>query len=216
MAQSKSTKKLFNMAYGLGASVVIIGALFKILHWELGPLNGGILLAIGLITEALIFAVSAFEPVDDELDWSLVYPELAGGATNGRVNEAAEAAEAEGLLSRKLDELLKEAGVDVNLMESLGTSIKNFEGAAKGLAPTVDAMESTQKYSEEMSHAATQMESLNSLYKVQLESASKQASVNEEVVQNASALKDQMESLATNLSSLNGVYGGMLSAMTRN
>ncbi|MFK5973139.1 MAG: gliding motility protein GldL [Flavobacteriaceae bacterium] len=216
MAQSKSTKKLFNMAYGLGASVVIIGALFKILHWELGPLNGGILLAIGLITEALIFAVSAFEPVDDELDWSLVYPELAGGATNGRVNEAAEAVEAEGLLSRKLDELLKEAGVDVNLMESLGTSIKNFEGAAKGIAPTVDAMESTKKYSEEMSHAATQMESLNSLYKVQLESASKQASVNEEVVQNASALKDQMESLATNLSSLNGVYGGMLSAMTRN
>ena len=50
MAQSKSTKKLFNMAYGLGASIVIIGALFKILHWELGPLNGGILLAIGLIT----------------------------------------------------------------------------------------------------------------------------------------------------------------------
>ena len=76
MAQSKSTKKLFNMAYGLGASVVIIGALFKILHWEFGPLTGGLLLAVGLITEALIFAISAFEPVDDEYDWSLVYPEL--------------------------------------------------------------------------------------------------------------------------------------------
>jgi gliding motility-associated protein GldL len=57
------------------------------------------------------------------------------------------------------------------------------------------------------------MESLNSLYKVQLESASRQASINEEVVQNAGALKDQMESLASNLSSLNGVYGGMLTAM---
>ncbi len=216
MAQSKSTKKLFNMAYGLGASVVIIGALFKILHWEFGPLNGGILLAIGLITEALIFAISAFEPVDDEYDWSLVYPELAGGATAGRNNEVAEIKEAEASLSAKLDEMLKEAGVDANLMESLGDSIRNFEGAAKGIAPTVDAMESTKKYSDEMVQAAAQMESLNSLYKVQLESASKQASVNEEVVQNASALKEQMESLATNLSSLNGVYGGMLSAMTRN
>ena len=49
-----------------------------------------------------------------------------------------------------------------------------------------------------------------------MESASRQASVNEEVVQNASALKDQMESLASNLSSLNGVYGGMLSAMSKN
>ncbi|MBC7000269.1 gliding motility protein GldL [Cytophaga sp. FL35] len=217
MAQSKSTKKLFNMAYGLGASVVIIGALFKILHWELGPLNGGVLLAIGLITEALIFAISAFEPVDDEYDWSLVYPELAGGESQGKKsNQAAEIKEAEASLSAKLDNLLKEAGVDANLMESLGSSIRNFEGAAKGIAPTVDAMESTRKYSEEMVQAAAQMESLNSLYKVQLESASKQASVNEEVVQNAAALKDQMESLATNLSSLNGVYGGMLTAMNRN
>ena len=212
MAQSKSTKKLFNMAYGLGASVVIIGALFKILHWEFGPLTGGLLLAVGLITEALIFAISAFEPVDDEYDWSLVYPELAGGASSGK-NAAQEAQEAEGLLSRKLDELLKEANVDVELMNSLGDSIRNFEDAAKGIAPTADAMASTQRYSEEMATAANQMESLNSLYKVQLDSASRQASINEEVVANAGALKDQMESLASNLSSLNGVYGGMLSAM---
>ncbi|SMC46091.1 type IX secretion system motor protein PorL/GldL [Cellulophaga tyrosinoxydans] len=216
MAQSKSTKKLFNMAYGLGASVVIIGALFKILHWELGPLNGGILLAIGLITEALIFAISAFEPVEDEYDWSLVYPELAGGEGVARSNVKAEIQESEASLSKKLDDLLKEAGVDANLMESLGSSIRNFEGAAKGIAPTVDAMASTKKYSEEMVQAAAQMESLNSLYKVQLESASKQASINEEVVQNSTALKDQMASLSTNLSSLNGVYGGMLSAMSRN
>ncbi|MGB5497351.1 MAG: gliding motility protein GldL [Maribacter sp.] len=216
MAQSKSTKKLFNMAYGLGASVVIIGALFKILHWEFGPLTGGLLLAVGLITEALIFAISAFEPVEDEFDWSLVYPELAGGMTNGKDNVMEELKETETSLSKKLDNLLEEAGIDASLMESLGSSIKNFEGAAKGIAPTIDAMESTKKYSDEMVHAAAQMESLNSLYKVQLESASKQATVNEEVVQNASALKDQMESLATNLSSLNGVYGGMLTAMNRN
>ncbi len=135
--------------------------------------------------------------------------------TNGR-NDVQDAQEAEGILSRKLDELLKEANIDANLMESLGESIRNFEGAAKGIAPSVDAMESTKKYSDEMVQAAAQMESLNSLYKVQLESASRQASVNEEVVQNASALKDQMESLASNLSSLNGVYGGMLTAMNNN
>ncbi len=214
MAQSKSTKKLFNMAYGLGASVVIIGALFKILHWEFGPLTGGLLLAVGLITEALIFAISAFEPVDDEYDWSLVYPELAGGQQSGsKKQDAKDAKEAEGILSRKLDELLKEANIDANLFSSLGESIKSFEGAAKNIAPTTDAIQHTKKYSEELSHAAAQMESLNSLYKVQLESASRQASINEEVVQNAGALKDQMQSLATNLSSLNGVYGGMLSAM---
>ncbi len=214
MAQSKSTKKLFNLAYGLGASIVILGALFKILHWELGPLNGGFLLAVGLITEAIIFAISAFEPVEDDLDWSLVYPELAGGQSKKK--DAKEAEEAEGILSKKLDNLLKEAKIDSELMNSLGESIRNFEGAAKNMSPTVDAIGSTKKYSEELSLAASQMESLNSLYKVQLESASRQATINEEVANNAGRLKDQMESLTSNLSSLNGVYGGMLSAMNRN
>jgi gliding motility-associated protein GldL len=214
MAQSKSTKKLFNLAYGLGASIVILGALFKILHWELGPLNGGFLLAVGLITEAIIFAISAFEPVEDDLDWSLVYPELAGGQSKKK--DKKEAQEAEGILSKKLDDLLKEAKIDSELMNSLGESIRNFEGAAKNMSPTVDAISSTKKYSEELSLAASQMESLNSLYKVQLESASRQATINEEVANNAGRLKDQMESLASNLSSLNGVYGGMLSAMNRN
>ena len=211
MAQSRSSKKLFNMAYGLGASIVILGALFKILHWELGPLNGGILLAVGLITEAIIFAISAFEPVDDDLDWSLVYPELAGGLAGLKKNKEEDA---EGLLSRKLDEMLKGAKIDSELMNSLGDSIRSFEGAAKGMAPTAEAMSSTKKYSEEMALAAAQMESLNSLYKVQVESTSRQTEVNERVVENAEQLKQQMEHLATNLSSLNGVYGGMLSAMS--
>lgn len=212
MAQSRSTKKLFNMAYGLGASIVIIGALFKILHWEIGPLNGGILLAIGLITEAIIFAISAFEPVDDDLDWSLVYPELAGGMGKDK-KKAAAAQDAEGILSKKLDDMLKDARIDSELMGSLTDSIRSFEGAAKGMAPTAEAMSSTKKYSEEMALAAAQMESLNSLYKVQVESTSRQAEVNSQVADNAEQLKNQMENLATNLSSLNGVYGGMLSAM---
>ncbi|MCF8715419.1 gliding motility protein GldL [Joostella atrarenae] len=215
MAQSKSSKKLFNMAYGLGAAVVILGALFKILHWELGPVNGGHLLAVGLITEALIFAISAFEPVDDDLDWTIVYPELSGGAAVNRKKDAVEVKEAEGQLSKKLDEMLKEAKIDSSLMSSLGDSIRNFEGAAKNISPTAEALTSTKKYSEELSLAAAQMESLNSLYKVQLESANKQATIQEEVAANAGKLKDQMQSLTTNLSSLNGVYGGMLSAMNR-
>lgn len=208
MANSKSSKKLMNMVYGLGAAVVILGALFKIMHWPFG----NEMLIIGLITEALVFTVSAFEPVDDDLDWSLVYPELAGGNKKDKKVDTTP----EGLLSKKLDDMLKEARVDSSLMSSLGESIRNFEGAAKNISPTVDAIQGQKKYSEEMSKAATQLESLNSLYKVQLESSSKQAEANAAIAENASKLKDQMESLASNLSSLNGVYGGMLSAMNRN
>ncbi|TGV02503.1 type IX secretion system motor protein PorL/GldL [Flavivirga rizhaonensis] len=208
MAKSKASKKFMNMAYGLGAAIVIVGALFKIIHFEIGPLTGNVMLTIGLVTEAIIFALSAFEPVDEELDWSLVYPELAGGQSGSKEKESPQ-----GMLATKLDELLKDAKIDSELMSSLGESIRNFEGAARNMGSTVDSVEATRKYGEELSLAAAQMESLNSLYKVQLESVNKQASINEESIENAAKLKEQMQSLASNLSSLNGVYGGMLSAM---
>ncbi|MDN3674617.1 gliding motility protein GldL [Flavobacterium branchiarum] len=207
------SKKVMNFAYGMGAAVVIIGALFKITHFEIGPLTGTLMLSIGLVTEALIFALSAFEPVDEELDWTLVYPELANGQAKVKVAKAEKTADAQGLLSQKLDVMLKEAKIDGELMASLGNSIKNFESAAKGIAPTVDSIASTKKYSEELSTAAAQMESLNSLYKVQLESASRNAEANKEIAENASKLKEQMQSMTANIASLNNVYGGMLSAM---
>lgn len=207
------SKKAMNFAYGMGAAVVIIGALFKITHIEFGFLTGNLMLTIGLVVEAAIFALSAFEPVDNDLDWTLVYPELANGQAKPSAKKVETPSDAQGLLSQKLDVMLKDAKIDGELMASLGNSIKNFESAAKGIAPTVDSIASTKKYSEELSLAAAQMESLNSLYKIQLQSASRNAQINEEVAENNLKLKDQMQSLTSNLSSLNNVYGGMLSAM---
>ncbi|MBA9072762.1 gliding motility-associated protein GldL [Flavobacterium gossypii] len=208
------SKKAMNFAYGMGAAVVIVGALFKIIHFEIGPLTGNVMLTIGLVTEAIIFALSAFEPVDNEIDWTLVYPELAGGEAKKKDAKKENPAEAQGLLSQKLDNLLKEAKIDGELMASLGNSIKNFESAAKGISPAADGIAATKKYSEELSMAAAQMESLNSLYKVQLESASRNAEANKEIADNASKLKEQMQSMTANIASLNNVYGGMLSAMS--
>ena len=207
MAQSHKSKKFMNMAYGLGAAVVLIGALFKILHFSIGPLTGGVMLTIGLVTEAFIFVISAFEPVEDDLDWSLVYPELAGGEAGEK------GAKGQGLTD-KLDEMLAEAQLDSSKMTRLATSIESFAEAAENIEPAANSVTATNKYSEQLSLAATQMESLNSLYKVQYDSAERQAQMSDAVAENTERLKDQMESLATNLSSLNGVYGGMLSAMS--
>jgi gliding motility-associated protein GldL len=202
-------KKIMNFTYGMGAAVVIVGALFKIQHWP----YASALLITGLLTEAFIFALSAFEPVDTELDWSLVYPELAGGKSTEKSPKKEDPKEAQGLLSQKLDSMLKEAKIDGELMASLGNSIKNFEGAAKSISPTVDAMAGQKKYAEEMGKAASQMEALNGLYQAQLQSAERNAQINNEVAENNLKLKDQMQSLTSNLSTLNNVYGGMLSAM---
>lgn len=201
--------KVMNFTYGMGAAVVIVGALFKLMHWP----GASLMLIIGLSTEALIFGLSAFDAPEKELDWSLVYPELAGGQAKAK-DKKENPAEAQGLLSQKLDNLLKEAKIDGELMASLGNSIKNFEGAAKAISPTVDSVASTKKYAEEMTKAASQLETLNSLYQVQLQAAERNAQINNEVAENNIKLKDQMQSLASNLQSLNTVYGGMLTAMS--
>ncbi len=198
------------MAYGLGASIVIIGALFKITHWEIaGVINGNQLLAIGLITEAFIFALSAFETPEKEYDWSLAYPELnqIGGDAKSRT--------AQGVLAQKIDQLMNEAQIDVALMNKLGEAIKSFEGAAKGIAPTTDAIDHTQKYNQEISHAAIQMQALNDLYKAQLDHANMQTTMNREMIENGAELKKQMESLVANMEQLNAVYGGMLTAIKK-
>jgi gliding motility-associated protein GldL len=202
MAQSKSTKKIFNMAYGIGAAIVIVGALFKIQHWPYGSL----ILTIGMVVEAIVFFISAFDAVEEDLDWTKVYPEL--GDADG------EGAGVNGMLSQKLDNLLQEAQVDTELMTNLGNSIKSFHTAAEGLSVASESISSTAKYNEQVELAATQMESLNGLYQVQMENSNKQSELNNAMVENSERLKEQMESLASNLSSLNGVYGGMLSAMS--
>ena len=140
-------KKTMNFCYGMGAAVVIVGALFKLMHWP----GASLMLIVGLSTEALIFGLSAFDSPDDELDWTLVYPELANGeAKKKETKKVEETKDAQGLLSQKLDNMLKEAKIDGELMSSLGNSIKNFEGAAKNIAPTVDSIASTKKYAEEI------------------------------------------------------------------
>ena len=203
---AKGKRTATNMVYGFGAAIVILGALFKIQHWPFGSE----ILTLGMVVEALVFGYSALERQQADVDWSLVYPQLKGGKAN---TVEGSSADAEGVLSKKMDALLKEAKIDAALVTSLGDSLRNFESAAKELNPTKESMAASKKYSEEMALAATQMEALNNLYKVQMESFNRQSEMTEQVSDNAGKLKEQMASLATNLSSLNGVYGGMLSAM---
>ena len=206
------SKKVMNMAYGLGAAVVIIGALMKIIHADLDlglfKLTGNTLLTIGLVTEALIFALSAFDAPDEGYKWENVYnfeggpkPPPPGGGSEAEVS-----------VSKQIDKLLKNAGIDAESMGVLSENLKNLNTAAATVGGSAGA---SGKYNDEMAKAAAQMESINSLYQAQIDSANRQAEITKDSQENATKLKEQMESLASNLSSLNGVYGGMLSAMNK-
>ncbi len=192
------SKVAMHMLFGLGGAVVIIGALFKILHLEIGPITGGLVLGLGLGTEALIFTVAALNTGEIKEEHQDFVKKLKGAAP------AKSAASGDEGLSSKIDALMQEAKLDVNLMNSLAKSIKDLESSAKALNPASEAASASQTYSQELAKAATQLEALNANYQ-------KQISAN----QKADELKQQMESLSSNLAALNNVYGGMLNAMSK-
>lgn len=207
---SKKGKNFMAKLYGIGAAVVILGALFKILHWP----GADIMLIVGLGTEAIIFFFSAFEKPGKEYDWSLVYPELAGMESDD---------EEKGSPIRDLDSMMENAKIDSDLISSLGDGLRKVSVAANGLGEAVSIAESTNKYSQEVNSAAKNLASINALYATQIESnsvhteATKQMANNmKSAMQTSQDMQNELNNLTKNLSSLNSVYGNMLSAMNVN
>lgn len=219
----KKKDRILNFVYSFGASIVILGALFKINHYEIGPITGSMVLAIGLGVEAIIFAIFAFDPPAADYEWERVYPELTDENAVPAVrkkSQALEVKEAEISLSKKLDEMLKEAKLDASLIASLRTGIENFGKAVEDINKTADAAVATQKYGDQLALAANHMESLNALYQIQLEHGKQQVELNAKFINdlNKSAeeskkFTEEMNNLTSNLNNLNKVYGGMLNAM---
>jgi gliding motility-associated protein GldL len=215
------SKVAMHMLFGLGGAVVIIGALFKILHLEIGPITGGLVLGLGLGTEALIFTVAALNTGEIKEEHNDYVKKIKGGAKKAPAGGGGD----EGL-SSKIDAIMQEAKLDVSLMNSLASSIKGLETSAKALSPASEAVAASQNYSQELAKASTQLEQLNSSYQKQINDSQgnedfnnkvkKNLSVQENLqTQNAEQLRAQMESLSANLAALNNVYGGMLNAMNK-
>ena len=205
--ESKKGKNFMAKLYGIGAAVVILGALFKIQHWT----GADEMLIVGLGTEAIIFFFSAFEKPHAEYDWSLVYPELAGMNDDNQSPV------------RELDNMLEKAKVDGDLIKSLGEGLRKVNKAANGIGSVTDIADSTQEYSKQVSAAAKKLENINGLYEAQINSSAEQTEATRRMASNMTASLDnaqqmqvELELLSKNLNALNGVYGNMLSAMNYN
>lgn len=224
MAAKASKKDVrLNFFYSIGAAIVILGALCKINHYSLGPLDGSTILLIGMGMEVIVFTIFAFDKPKGEYDWEIVYPELVSGEVSATPKKAQKMVEepADSVsLSKKLDEMLSEAKLDVSLMERLRTGIENFGVAVNDINKTTSAAAATQQYGDQLALAANHMESLNALYQVQLENGQKQVELNKKFISEMEAsaggsqkFQEELESLTQSINSLNKVYGGMLSAM---
>ena len=222
--KTNSKDKVLNMVYSLGAAVVIIGALFKINHWGLGPITGSAILAIGLIVEAFIFVVFAFDPPPAEYEWEKAYPELIDGSSVQKRSKSqiqdSSIQEAVISLSTKLDQMLSQAKLDAGLLERLRGGIENFGHAVEGINKTVEASTVTEKYKNQLSIASSHLENLNALYQLQLDNGKRYTEANQKFVDDLSkageyshTFQKQLAELTANLNNLNKVYGGMLNAM---
>lgn len=211
--ESKLGKNIMAKAYGLGAAVVIIGALFKIMHWP----GANEMLIIGMGTEAIIFCISAFEPIHEEWDWSLVHPELAGmeGDDKKSINQ--------GSVSQQLDSMLAEAKIGPELIEGLGLGLRSLSSNVSSMSDLSGATVATKEYADNVSKANEQIIGMNSSYSravTALDSLSETTETFKETtlrVANINAtLNDNLVSFDQNIQSLNKVYGGMLNAMRPN
>ena len=161
IVRSKGYKNFMSKLYGWGASAVIIGALFKINHWP-----GAVpMLILGMGTEAVIFFLSAFEPLHIEWDWSLVYPELAGmKGEDVTANLKSETSGAPSVTS-ELDKMLAEAKIGPELVERLGHGMENLANSANSLNNMTTAVAATDKFVTNMDVAAEAANDLSAAYK---------------------------------------------------
>lgn len=191
--ETKKGKTIMGLLYGMGAAVVIVGAMFKIMHWP----GAGPMLVIGLSTEAIIFAVSAFEPAHMDLDWTLVYPELAGmdeGHGHGAISNKP--------VTEQLDDMLADAKIGPELIESLGVGLRKLGDNASKLSEISDASVATNDYTNSLKSASNKVSELADTYT----QASQALTGLSDAAKSGSSTGEELQKMASTLEALNKSY----------
>ena len=200
-------KTIMPKIYGIGASVVILGAMFKILHLP----GAGAMLGVGLTTEAIIFFLSAFEPPQHDPDWSKVYPELAedseAASPSRRLGKGGDQ------MSQKLDKMLEQAKIGPELVESLGRGMHRLSDNVAKMNNMGDVGSITSDYAASLKRSTSVMNEVNQSYDTTLKAMQEMASVSKSATadmanssQNAKEYHTQVQSVTKNLEALNAVY----------
>jgi gliding motility-associated protein GldL len=210
---SKAWKKFMAKLYGIGAAIVIVGAMFKIQHWP----GAGLMLVAGLTIEAIIFFFSAFEPLHEEPDWSLVYPELALPDTakselkkQNLGKNLKQGAGGSGI-SAQLDNMLAEAKIEPELIASLGDGMRSFSSQAKNLSEITDSATASTEYAKTLTNAANKVSGLADTYA----SASAALTGITDHAKDGTAVGNHLQKMSENMGALNSMYEIQLQEMEK-
>jgi gliding motility-associated protein GldL len=201
MARKKTFRDQFynNIApiiTGVGASVVILGALFKIMHYP----GAGPMLVAGMGVEAVIFLLFAFAPIHEDPDWALVYPQLAHDYV------AEEAPGEKSSVVNKVNDMLEKAKIDQQLVEKLGRGMNNLTDSVSKIGDISNATVATQEYAKNVKAAAGQLSEINKAYGTTVSAMNEMSGA----ANDAKAYHTQVQAITKNLGALNAVYDSEL------
>jgi gliding motility-associated protein GldL len=188
-------KRYLHLASCFGASIVIVGALFKIMHWP----GASVALIAGLGTEALLFILFGLDIPHEDVDWTLAYPELAGmGHEEIREHDT----DSNLPITAQLDNLLADAKIGPELIESLSSGMRNLGDSANKIADISNATAATNEYVDSVKKASDNVSHLSDTYSKAAESISSLAQANDAGV----SIGESMNMVSKNLSALNATY----------
>lgn len=196
---SRKGKVVMNFIYGAGAAVVIVGAWAKILHLPIA----NTMITVGLLTEAFIFLISAFEPPHEDVDWSLVYPELAGLPSEGGHGKGGASnvnVQLKDSITQELDKLMEDAKIGPELIESLGEGLRKLSDNTNKLANVTDASLATDEYVNNVKKASSTVSNLSDAYVKAADSLTGLS------VEDGNSYGEQLQRVSKNLAALNSVY----------
>jgi len=185
--ESPAYKKVMGKVYGWGASVVLAGALFKIMHYP----GAEIMLLMGMGTEIIIFFLSAFEPPHEQPDWSLVYPELRGLETKGPRNRG-------GGGGSDLAALIESGNLEPAVVEKLSNGIKKLAATTEQLSDVSDASLATESYLQNLKQAG---DAVGKFSNVQLKTAKTLEETSAKFAETGNKFADAGKKVASDLSS---------------
>lgn len=235
--QTARGKRFINFAYSFGAAIVILGAMFKLLHFPFG----NEMLFIGMATECIVFILSAFDTPIHDYRWEQVFPALNQTSTTETAQNETFIATAQNRASttattQNIQVQTADRGKSSPTEATPPASAATRPGVpspsdAPGEPYNYETVSSqTEEYGKQMENLNRTLSGLNSIYEIQLKGVSSQIGAIEDInrglarlrtlygdsLPDGSAIKTETEKMAEQLRELNEVYSRMLNAMTPN
>ena len=202
MSKKKDNSRWLHVAISWGASIVIIGVLFKILN--LGGSLANYMIGIGLGVEAILFFLMGFTPPPQEPDWARVYPELDENYTGELPTRSAQAVSYSSTPSATaaLDKMFSDANIESSAIENLGRGLRDFGEKVNAINKLSDVSLATDEFTNKLRLASSKFDNLSSAFEKASANLVALSSTNTDM----SSYQDQVQQLTVNLRHLNGMY----------